>query len=215
MKQLKLTVTKRAKSGTSESKRNRAEGLIPAVIYGKSGSHPVIVTEKDFRTTMRQAHGSAALLQVTDNDSVEKLCVVQNVSRHPLTDKILHVDLHEISQHEPMTTHIPVHTVGEPVGVTLSGGVFELSAHQLDIRCLPKHLPEYVSIDISKLSIGDAIHLKDLDALEGVTFLGDEDMTIASCHQPQKIEETEESEAAAEATPSEENKEESAEEAKA
>lgn len=198
MKQLKLAVTKREKTGTSEAKRNRASGNIPAIIYGKSGNQSVIVNDKDLRLMLREAHGSAALIQVTDNDNTQKLCIIQEMNRHPLTDKFLHIDFHELSQDKPMTTHIPVHTTGEPVGVVKDGGVFELNTHQIDIKCLPKDLPEEILLDISALNIGDAIHLRDVKPIQGVTFLGEPDMTLASCHSPQKMEEPAEEETAEE-----------------
>ena len=192
MKQLKLQVTQRKMSGSADSGRLRKEGKLPAVIYGKTGSQPLIVDEPEFRKLMRAAIGSVSLIEIIDDKGGKKLALIQEIQRDSVTDKFLHVDFHEVSEHEPMHASIPVHVVGKSYGAKNENGILEVHLHTLEIRCLPKDLPEYVEIDISELHVGQAIHISDLPVLEGVSYLGEPDAVVTSCSEARKVSEEEE-----------------------
>ena len=216
MKQLKLQVIQREKSGSSDSGRLRRDGKIPAVVYGKTGTQHIIVDEPEFRKMMRAAAGSASLIQVTDDKGNTKLTLIQEIQRDSVTDKFLHVDFHEVAANEPMHASIPVHVIGEPYGVKNENGILEVPLHMLEIRCLPKDLPEYVEINVAELRVGEAVHIKDLPELAGVTYLGEPEAVVTSCSEARKVteeEEAAEAEAAEEAAAEEEAEEEAKEEA--
>ncbi len=207
MKQLRLSVHNRSETGRGPMRRLRAAGRIPAVIYGDSGSRALSLDEPEFRTLMRSAAGSAALIEVSDDDGKQTLSVIQTVERDPVTDRFVHVDFHEVSAARPMHARIPVHVDGTAYGVKNENAILETLLHEVDVECLPKNLPEFVTIDVTDLHSGDSVHIRDLKAIEGVTFLGDTDTVVVACAGKSKkqaaADDADEAEAAATAEPAE------------
>lgn len=181
MKQQKIAVQKREKTGRAAAKRMRSEGLIPAAIYGKSGADSITVKEGDFRKLMRAIAGRVTLLEVRDETGREKLALLKDMQRHPVLDNVLHVDFQEVLKDEEMYVTIPFHPHGEAYGVRNENGILNVVMHQLEIKCLPKNLPESIEFDVTELKVGDAVHVRDLPKLEGVRFLAEPDAVIASC----------------------------------
>ncbi|MGF1448662.1 MAG: 50S ribosomal protein L25 [Opitutales bacterium] len=201
MKQLRLSVKNRSETGRGPMRRLRASGRIPAVIYGEGGSRALSLDGPEFRTLMRQAAGSAALVEVSDDAGKQTLSVIQTVERDPVTDHFVHVDFHEVSASKPMHARVPVHTEGTPYGVKNENAILDVQLHELDVECLPKDLPEHVTVDVTELHAGDSVHIRDLKAIEGVSFLGDDETVVLACAGKSKKEEAEGAEAAAEAEP--------------
>lgn len=190
MKQLKLSALPRAQKGRGPARRLRKAGKIPSIVYGKSGSKPLEIKERDFRALMRLVGSAAALIQLECPDEQPILTVLQAVQRNPLTDQFEHLDFHEISMAEEMTITLPVRLTGEAHGVKNERGILEFVKHHLEIRCLPKHLPEYIEVDVSNLRVGGAIHVRDIPLIEHVTYRADADAVIAMCAEPKLQEET-------------------------
>jgi large subunit ribosomal protein L25 len=114
---------------------------------------------------------------------------VQDVQHHPLSAKVLHVDLHEVAEDEKVTVHVPVETTGEAAGVKTGGGTLEHIMFKLKVRCLPKDLPEEIFIDVTALEIGKSIHLGQVVAPAGVEILGDKSRTVVAVAAPRAEEE--------------------------
>src|SRR5207245_1199149 len=98
-------------------------------------------------------------LAVKDDARPKRLALVQEVQHHALSGQVLHVDFHEVAENEKVTVMVPVETVGEAVGVKTGGGVLEHVLFKIRVRGLPKDLPELITVDVSHLNIGQAIHL--------------------------------------------------------
>lgn len=175
-----LSVTTREGIGRGFARRLRAQGQIPAVIYGKSGSRALAVAEKAFLMLMREVAGGTAVITLEDQNKQRTSALIHEYQRDPLTDRFRHIDFLEVVAGEKISAHVPVHVKGEPSGVKNEGGVFEQLVHEVAIHCLPRNLPESVEINVSDLKVGDAIHLSGLPALEGVTYDGEPDMVIAA-----------------------------------
>jgi large subunit ribosomal protein L25 len=184
MKLLKLPVQTRAKTGRSPARQLRGAGLIPAVVYGKSGVRHLTVKEPDFRLLMRAVAGTAAIVEIADERGAPQLSLLQEIQRDSRTDRFIHIDLKEVSANEQMRASVPVHIVGEAVGVKMEGGIVEVGRHELDIKCLPKDLPDYITVDVSELHAGDSIHVRDLKPIPGVVYDEDADEVIAACVIP-------------------------------
>lgn len=179
MKQLQLTVTPRAANGRGPSRRLREAGSIPAVIYGKSGTQLVSVEQTAFRTLMRAKGSSASLIDLTVDGKGKLLSLIKEFQRHPITQKFLHIDLLEIDPSSPMTADIPVRLVGEPVGVRMDGGTLNQVSQTVRVRCLPKDLPEAIEVDVAEMKVNDSIHVGEMKAPAGITFVGDKKRVIA------------------------------------
>ncbi|HVU37961.1 MAG TPA: 50S ribosomal protein L25 [Opitutales bacterium] len=196
MKLLKLPVHSRDKSGRGPSRRLRASGQIPAVVYGKSGVRHLTVKEPEFRMLMRAVAGTAALVEISDQTGTATLSLLQEVQRDARTDHFVHIDLREVSANEPMRANVPVRIIGESIGVKLESGIVEVSRHEVQIKCLPKDLPDLVFVDVTELHAGQSIHIRDLKAIPGVTFTEHADEVVAACVVPTVEEEPVAAEAA-------------------
>ena len=194
MKQLTLKVTSRALHGRGPARRLRVEGSIPAIIYGKSGNQSVAVAQEAFRDLMR-AKGNAASLIDLEIDGKKMLSLIKEFQRHPITQKFLHIDIMEIDPNSPMTAAIPVRAIGEAHGVKTDGGTLAIVSQTINVRCLPKDLPEFIEIDVTELKVNESIHVGEVKAPAGITFPGDPKRVVIVCS------EMAEEEAAPEATP--------------
>lgn len=179
MSELKLSVTKREGVGRGHARRLRAQGRVPAVIYGKSGNENLSVSERDFKMLMREVSGGAAIISLEQESGDSTLSIVQDAQRNPLTDRFEHIDFLEVTRGVKMSATVPVHTHGQPVGVKTGNGTLDTVVYELVIECLPSNLPESITIDVSHLDVGDAVHIKDIPPMEGVEFQGDPETVIA------------------------------------
>jgi large subunit ribosomal protein L25 len=128
-------------------------------------------------------------LAIEKDAQAKRLALVQEVQRHPIDGKVLHVDFHEVAENEKVTVQVPVETTGEAAGVKNSGGVLEHVLFKLKVRCLPKDLPEQIMIDVTALEIGKSIHIGEVVAPAGVEILGDKKISVVSVAAPRAEEE--------------------------
>lgn len=183
MKRFTLNVKSREEKGRGPSRRLRTSGRIPAVVYGTSGSHGLSIEQAEFRTMMRDLGDSAAIIELHEDGKDQMISVLQEIQRNPISGSYEHVDFHEVNRGVEMTGHVPVHVVNEKVspGVKLEGGLLEQPVHSVDVRCLPKDLPEYITVDVAELHTGESLHIKDVTAPEGVRFTGDPEIVLVAC----------------------------------
>src|SRR6266699_3143085 len=204
-KQVKLKAEPRTNVGRSGVNKLRARGIIPAVIYGgKVKPPPLQVAARDINAIMSHASGENVLvdLEITGEKS-NRAALVQEVQHSPVRGEIVHVDFHAISMDETIQAEIPLEAIGTPVGVKTFGGLLEQSLRSLAIECLPRDLPDRITVDVSQLNIGDSIHLRQIQLPSGVTSKVQPDLTAFSVLAPVVEEEpvVAEAEAAAAAGP--------------
>ncbi len=201
MKSVSLTAYPRALVKRTRVKKLRASGRVPAVIYGrKNQPQSLEVTSKDLANLIHHSASENILvdLAVSGDARPSRLALVKEVQHHVLSGQVLHVDFHEVSETESVTVLVPVQSVGEPAGVKTGGGVLEHVLFKLKVRALPKDLPEVISVDVSKLEIGQAIHIGDIVPPTGVEILGDKHISVLAVAAP--VTEAEEAAAAAAGT---------------
>lgn len=186
MQQFKLNIETRENTGRGVARRLRASGKIPASLYGQGKARSITVSAVDFRDLNRELAGGSAIIELTDETGETALTLVQSIQRDAIKGSVDHIDFQEVERGHSFNTHVSVHLVGEAdcVGVKNDGGVIDHKTHQIDIRCRPSNLPEHIEVDVSGLSVGDAIHISDLPALEGVEFLGEPAQVLVSCQPP-------------------------------
>lgn len=183
-----LKAQQRSAVGRHRVRRLRAEGKIPAVLYGRKGH---VALEINARDLVEAFHGRGTEkvlidLQVQNGEgSEQKLAFLQAIQEHPLTDRVLHVDLHELSADEKIHTEVEVHPIGEPVGVRTGGGLLQTPTRYLRISCLPHDLPESISVDVESLGVGQSIHVGEVTPPAGVEFLNPRDLVLFTVTAPQ------------------------------
>ena len=179
MKQLSLTVSNRQNLGRGHSRRMRNAGSIPAIIYGPAGNHSVSVEQEKFRDLMRAKGNAAALIELT-LEGKKMLSIIKEFQRHPITLKFLHIDIQQIDPNALMSVAIPIRTVGEAHGVKTDGGTLAIVSQTINVRCLPKDLPEFIEVDVTELKVNESIHVGALKAPAGITFPGDQLVSLWS-----------------------------------
>jgi large subunit ribosomal protein L25 len=207
MKSVALNAFPRTLGRRAGAKKLRTAGRIPATIYGRQAKPQNLeVISKEMENLIHHAVSENLLvdLAVKDDTRPKRLALVQEVQHHPLSGNILHVDFHEVAENEKVTVQVPVETTGEAVGVKTGGGVLEHVLFKIKARALPKDLPELITVDVSNLNIGQAIHIGEIQAPPGVELIGNKNAPVIAVAAPRtEEEEAAEAAAAAAATPGE------------
>lgn len=182
--QFKLTVTERAQTGRSASRRLRKANRVPAILYGKhTKPESLSIDGPEFTRLVKSVGGRSVLIELQRKAGVA-LSFLQEVQRDPITDKYLHVDLQEVKSDEKFEIRVPVRVVGESFGVKNQSGVLEMASQVLRIRTLPKNLPEAITVDVTELKVGETIKVAELKPIEGVDFLDPKGQPVVSCVEP-------------------------------
>ena len=176
-----LKAETRQRSGSSEINRMRNEGLLPAVIYGKSRQENanLKVNAREVSKLLSQSASENVLVDLEiQGESGKSLALIKDVQHDYLKDRILHVDFQAVGEDEEISAMVPVDIAGVAPGVK-EGGLLEHMVHSLEVSCLPKDLPEGLFVDVGNLHIGDSAHVSDIDTPEGVTINLPADVVVA------------------------------------
>jgi large subunit ribosomal protein L25 len=185
-KQVKLKAEPRTHVGRSAVRKLRARGLIPAIIYGGNDQpQPLQVAARDINIMMSHASGENVLVELEiAGEGSSRTALVQEVQHSPVDGDIRHVDFHAISMDQMIQAEVPLEPTGAPVGVKTFGGLLEQSLRTLTIECLPRDLPDRITVDVSQLNVGDSIHVRDIQFPPGVTPKVQPDLTAFSVLAP-------------------------------
>jgi large subunit ribosomal protein L25 len=192
MKSVPLKAFPRTQARRGKVKQLRTTGRVPAVIYGRQAAPQNLeISAREIGDLIHHHLSENLLVDLSiENDArAKRLALVQEVQHHPIDGKILHVDFHEVAEDEKVTVQVPVETIGEAAGVKNGGGVLEHVLFKLRVRCLPKDLPEQITVDVTALEIGKSIHLGEIAPPPGVEILGDKKTTVVSVAAPRAEEE--------------------------
>ena len=154
MKSVPLKAFPRSLVQRGAVKKLRASGRVPATIYGRQAAPQNLeVIYDDISDLLHHSVSENLLVDLSvENDArAKRLALLQEVQHHPLSGKVIHVDLHEVAENEKVTVSVPVETTGEAVGVKTGGGTLEHVLFKLKVRCLAEDLPEQILIDFTAL----------------------------------------------------------------
>ena len=181
MEQRELAVELRSKTGKGISRQLRRKGLIPGVVYGKGmESVPVSVNPRELSAALAGEGGHNNLLTLKGGGSLNgNVVIVADLLRDPLKSNPLHVDLHKINLTEIIKVEVPINLVGTAAGV-IAGGLLDFAMHSVAVECLPTQIPEHIDVDVTDLTIGHSIHVKDLQLPAGVKVLEDARASVVS-----------------------------------
>jgi large subunit ribosomal protein L25 len=169
MAEIQLVAETGREPGTRASKRLRREGKIPGVVYGH-GTDPVAVAidARELRHALNTEAGVNALINLSI-DGTSQLTMPRVLQRHPVRHTVTHVDFQVVSRDEVVSAEVPFQLVGEAIEVHNNDGVVEQALFALTINATPSAIPSHIEVDISALTIGDAIRVGDLRLPNGVT----------------------------------------------
>ena len=175
METTKLKASERKDFTKSETRRIRNEGTIPGVFYSKNNKPiHISVADKAINPLVFTAKTHLISLELEGHDEYE--CIIKDVQFHPVTDKVIHFDLLGLTKGEKIKLEIPVQLVGSPIGVK-EGGFIQHVMHKIEVECLPRNIPEHITIDISGLKLNDSVHISDLK-YDDIEFTDPQDSLI-------------------------------------
>ncbi len=177
----------RSDLGKGASRRLRRAEKIPAILYGGgTDPEPITLSQDEVFKALEHEAFYTHVITVKIGDREEK-AVIKDIQRHPYKPKVHHMDLQRVSEKEKIQMRVPLHFVGEDVAPGVKqGGLLTKDLVEVEVRCLPRHLPEYITVDVSNLGLGDVLHLSDLALPEGVELveiLHGHDLPVASVHR--------------------------------
>lgn len=177
----------RTATGTGAVNRLRKSGAIPAVVYGRGrDSLNVQVDSRSFTKIINHSASDNILVNL-QIDSGTQLALVQEVQHDHIKGGIIHVDFHAVNESEDIHAAVPVELVGEAAGLKF-GGLLELLVHALEVHCLPKDLPEKITVDVAHLNVGDSVHINEITLPAGVSTRLEGSIIVAHIAAP-KVEE--------------------------
>lgn len=195
MNEFELIGEERSGSGTSASRRLRREGKVPAILYGGE-TEPLrfALSHTDVKKHLENEAFLSHILKVTIGGH-EAQAVLKAVQRDPVSSEVTHMDLLRISATREIQINVPLHFMDEDscVGVK-AGGIITHLVLEVEVRCLPGALPEYIEVDMGPLEIGETVHLSELKLPEGVELNAlrhGDDQALVSIQLPRTIEEEE------------------------
>ncbi len=193
MKQIILDAKLRNEYGKSASRKLRSRGLIPAVLYGrKKKSVPLSLDSNQLKKIVGEGAREGTLVDLTittDKESQKRKVLLKELQVHPAKSDCLHVDFYEIDVSKKVTVPVSVKIVGKAKGEE-DGGILKQVKREIEVRCLPSNIPEYIEIDVSNLELGKSIHMEDIKLEEEIELLESLDTTLVTLLSP-KVEKEE------------------------
>ena len=202
----KLEVQPRETLGKGASRRlRRCEDKVLGVVYGgNEKAQPITLAHHHVVKALENEAIYSHILTITSNGKKQKV-VLKDIQRHPYKPRVMHMDFMRIDENKPITMHVPLHFLGQETapGVVLGGGIVTHHMVELEIKCLPRDLPEFIEIDLTNAELDTVVHLSHVKLPKGVettlvVHSAEDDLPVVSIHKPKRVEEVEESTEAAE-----------------
>lgn len=181
---MKFSAVTRNAQGTGASRRLRRANKLPGIVYGgKVAATPIELDHNEIFHDLRKEKFHASILDMELDGKSEKV-LLRSFQMHPYKPQVLHIDFQRIAEDEPIRMRVPLHFVGEErsPAVTIDKANINHAISDLVVSCLPAQLPEFITVDLSKLTVTDPIHVSDIVLSEGVTAVlkPGENPTVAS-----------------------------------
>jgi large subunit ribosomal protein L25 len=188
MDTVEINVERRTGTGKGAARKLRRAGRVPGILYGPQRSTTQIsVQAEQFERRLGHLEGSHLIRLVNgdggDAELHERMVLLREMQRHPVTGRVLHADFYEVDLTERLVVSVPLHFVGKAVGV-VAGGILQPILREIEVECLPTEIPEFIEVDVSELGIHDAVHLTDLKLPEGVQAVAEATQTLVTVLPP-------------------------------
>ncbi len=182
---LELEAVLRQKTGKGGARSVRREAMVPGILYGpKTPAKTLSVSAHSLEKFLRDSHGESRLLNLKIGEGEVKQVLIREIQTHPYRRRFLHIDFYEVPLDQPITVEVTIEIVGDSVGVQ-KGGELNLIQRSLTVRCLPNQIPEKIKIDVTKLDLGDVLHVEDLVTEGTYTFDEAPSMGVVAIESPE------------------------------
>lgn len=175
-----LQALRRNRSGKGVARKIRAQGMIPAVLYGSGENISLTLKPQELLKILSSGENTIFRLAIDGELAGDRQAIVRDLQRDPLKETLLHADLYRISMDVEITVSVPIVLQGMSREVSDVGGVINQLLHEIEIQCLPSLIPHELTIDVAHLGIGEVLHVRDLPVLQGIQVLAASDEVVAS-----------------------------------
>jgi len=173
MEKISIQAEKREGAGKGSARTLRRDGKVPAVLYRAGKAQSIQLSSKELSKLINTVAGEQVMVDLLFADGDKKLALLKDFQVDPIGGELLHTDFFEVSLTETVRISVHVSTTGEPIGVKRDGGMLQHPVREIQIECLPDKIPGKIEVDISKLEVGQSVHVSDLKLEEGVKILTD------------------------------------------
>lgn len=188
MSSVSLIVETRQETGSAASRRLRAEGKVPAIVYGH-GDDPIAITvdHRELELAFHTEAGRNVIFELDLGGKKKQTAIAQAIDRHPFKPFIRHVDFMLVNLDEELTADVPVSLIGEAPGAR-DGGVMEVIRPTVQVTAILSALPSEIVLDVSELAQGDTLRIGDLPVMEGVVYAEEENLTVVTITAASQVE---------------------------
>jgi large subunit ribosomal protein L25 len=182
---LEIRVDARDKKRKRDAKRLLREGKIPGILYGpKTQAVPLALDKREFSSRVADLEGSHLVRLKSESSALaDKVALVKEMQYHPISGDVIHTDLYEVDLTAKITVNVPLHFVGKAEGV-VRGGILQPIVREIEVECLPLDIPAFFEVDVSRLDIGDSVHVEELTIPEGVTAVFESNFPLVAVVPP-------------------------------
>ena len=179
-KDITIAADPRESRGKNAARRLRVAGKIPAVVYGAGGpAVPVAISPKDIGKILNSPAGHNTIFDLAVRSGEKSPVMAVEWLNDPVKGHMLHVDLLRIDLTKRIKVMVPVHTTGDPQGVKLQGGMFELITREIEIECLPDEIPEHFTYDVTGMMLGQSLRAGEVPLSGSMRLLSGPEQVIA------------------------------------
>ena len=180
-KDITVSAKTREGRGKNDARRARRAGMVPISVYGgEGGSVAALAPLRDLAAILRSESGRNTIFTIDIEGVGASEVMFHERQIDPVRGRLLHADLTRLVKGQKIEVTVPLHLVGEPVGVREEQGVLEQIIREIEIRCEPREIPDVVNVDVSNLGVHDALHISDIQVAEGIEILNPPDVVIAT-----------------------------------
>jgi large subunit ribosomal protein L25 len=180
-KEFKIQAKVREGRGKNDARRVRREGLVPLTVYG-GGAETIAAAAplRDLAAILRSESGRNTIFSIDVDGLGVSEVMFHDRQVDPVRGRLIHADLTRLVKGQKIEVTVPVHLVGEPIGVTEHQGVLEQIIREIEIRCEPREIPDVLNIDVSNLDVHDVLHVSDIPVGSNIEILTPPDVVIAT-----------------------------------
>lgn len=180
-KEITVRATQREGRGKNDARRARRDGLVPVSVYGgEGGSVAALAPLRELAAILRSESGRNTIFTLDIDGVGASEVMFHDRQIDPVRGRLIHADLTRLVKGQKIEVTVPLHLVGEPVGVREEQGVLEQIIREIEIRCQPREIPDSIDVDVSNLGVHDLLHISDLQVAEGIEILHKPETVIAT-----------------------------------
>ena len=180
-KEFRIQAKPRVGRGKNDARRTRREGMVPITVYGGGAETVAAVAPlSELAAILRSESGRNTIFTIEVDGVGASEVMFHDRQIDPVKGRLIHADLTRLVKGQKIEVTVPLHLIGEPIGVKEKQGVLEQIVREIDVRCEPREIPDSLDVDVSNLDVHDTLHVSDIKVSEGVEILTDAELVIAT-----------------------------------